>query len=60
MSEKKAPGKLADAKGTQKFAESTTKQAAKKSAARPGPRKDKPILLAGGNPQIAKVDGERM
>jgi hypothetical protein len=60
MAEKKAQGKLAHAKGTQKSAKSTTKQAATKAAARPGPRKDKPILLAGGNPQIAKVDGERM
>ena len=41
MSEKKAPGKLADAKGTQKSAKSTTKQAAKKAAARPSPRADK-------------------
>jgi hypothetical protein len=60
MAEKKAQGKLAHAKGTQKSAKSTTKQAATKAAARPGPRKDKPILLAGGNPQIAKADGERM
>ena len=41
MSEKKAPGKLAHAKGTQKSAKSTTTQAAKKAAARPGPRADK-------------------
>jgi hypothetical protein len=41
MSEKKPPGKLADAKGTQKSAKSTTKQAAKKAAGRPGPRADK-------------------
>ena len=41
MSEKKAPGKLAHAKGTQKSAKSTTKKAAKKAAARPGPRADK-------------------
>ena len=41
MSEKKAPGKLAHAKGTQKSAKSTTKQAAKKVGARPGPRADK-------------------
>ena len=58
MSEKKAPGKLAHAKGTQKSAKSTTKQAAKKAAARPGPRKDKPTLLSGGNPQIAKGYGD--
>jgi hypothetical protein len=36
MSEKKAPGKRAHAKGTQKSAKSTTKQTAKKAAARPG------------------------
>ena len=38
MSEKKAPDKLAHAKGTQKSAKSTTKQAAKKAAPRPAPR----------------------
>ena len=58
MSEKKAPGKLAHAKGTQKSAKSTTKQAAKKAAARPGTRANKPTLLSGGNPQIAKADGD--
>ena len=58
MSEKKAPGKRAHAKGTQKSAKSTTKQAAMKAASRPGPRADKPTLLAGGNPQIAKADGD--
>jgi hypothetical protein len=41
MSKKKAPGKLARAKGTQQSAKSTTNQAAKKAAARPGPRADK-------------------
>ncbi len=41
MSEKKAPGKLGRAKGTQKSAKSTTKQAAKEAAARPSPRTDK-------------------
>jgi hypothetical protein len=41
MSEKKAPGKLANAKGTQKPAKGTTKKAAKKAPARPGPRADK-------------------
>jgi hypothetical protein len=40
MSEKKAPGKLAHAEGTHKSATSTTKQAAKKAAARPN-RADK-------------------
>ena len=58
MSEKKTPGKLAHAKGAQKSAQSTTKQAAKKAAARLGPRTDKPTLLSGGNPQIAKADGD--
>ena len=41
MSEKKAPGKLAPAKGTQKSARNTTRQATKKAAARPGPGADK-------------------
>ena len=41
MSEKKAPDKLAHAKGTQNSAKSTTKQAAKKAAPRPAPRADK-------------------
>src|SRR5438067_2118289 len=41
MSEKKAPGKLAHAKGTRKPARSTTKEAAKTAAARPGPGADK-------------------
>ena len=41
MSEKKAPGQLAHPKGTQKSARSTGKKAAKKAAARPGPRADK-------------------
>jgi hypothetical protein len=45
-SEKKGPGKIAHAKGTQKSAQSTIKQAAKKADVRPGPRKDKPTLLA--------------
>ena len=46
MAEKKAQGKLAHAKGTQKSAKRTTKQAATKAAARPGTRNDKPTLLA--------------
>ena len=41
MSDMKATGKLTHAKGTQKSAKSTTKQAAKKPAARPGPHADK-------------------
>jgi hypothetical protein len=45
MAEKKAPGKLAHAKGAKKSAKSTTNKAAKKATARPDP-------LAG------KTDGE--
>jgi uncharacterized protein YdhG (YjbR/CyaY superfamily) len=40
MSEKKGPGKLAPAKGTQKSARSATKKTAKKAAPRPAPRAD--------------------
>jgi uncharacterized protein YdhG (YjbR/CyaY superfamily) len=40
MSEKKAPGEHAHAKGTPKAAKSTTIRAAKKAAARPRPRAD--------------------
>ena len=42
MSEKKAPGKLAHTKVTQKSAKGAAKQAEKKAAARLGPRADKP------------------
>jgi hypothetical protein len=48
MSEKKAPGKLAHAKGAQKSAKGAARQAAKKAAARPGPRADK----AGGESAV--------
>jgi hypothetical protein len=41
MSAKKAPGKLAGVRGTQKSRKSTSKQSAKKGAARSGPRADK-------------------
>jgi uncharacterized protein YdhG (YjbR/CyaY superfamily) len=41
MAAKKAPAKLAHAKGTQKSAKSTTKHSAKKASARPAPRADK-------------------
>jgi hypothetical protein len=41
MSEKKASGKLAHPKGAQKSAWSPTRRAAKKTAARSGPRADK-------------------
>ena len=66
MSEKKAPGKLAHAKGTQKSAKSATKQAAKKAAARPGPRADKAdgesAVLANiaAMPEPDRVLGERL
>ena len=55
MSEKKAPGKLAHAKGTQKSAKSTTKQAAKKAAARPGPRGTRRTGKAPCSRQIAAM-----
>ena len=41
MSEEKALGKLARARGTQKAAKTTTEPAAKKVGSRPGPRADK-------------------
>src|SRR5260370_16882272 len=52
MSAKKAPDKLGHAKGTPKSAKSTTKQAAKKAAARPGPRADK---ADGESAALAKI-----
>jgi hypothetical protein len=52
MSEKNTPGKLAHAKGTPKSAKSTTKKAAKKAAARPGPRADN---ADGENAVLAKI-----
>ena len=57
MSEKKAPGKLAHAKGTQESATSATKQAAKKAAARPGPRADKADGESAVLAQIAAMAG---
>src|SRR5262245_27716517 len=66
MSEKKAPGKRAHAKGTQESARSTTKQAAKKAAARPGPRADKAdgesaVLAAiAAMPAPYRATGERL
>ena len=66
MSEKKAPGKLARAKGTQKSAMSTTKQGAKKAAARPGPRADKAdgesavLAQIAAMPEPDRVLGERL
>src|SRR6202048_2641204 len=58
MSAQKPSGKLARAKGVQKSGKSTAKQAAKQTPARPGRRTNEPTLLAGGNPQIAKADGD--
>ena len=66
MSEKKAPGKLAHAKGTQKSAKSTTKQAAKKAAPRPAPRADKAdgesavLATIGTMPEPDRALGERL
>ena len=66
MSEKKAPGKLAHAKGAQKSAKSTTKQAAKKAAARPGPRADKAdgesavLAQIAAMPEPDRAIGERL
>src|SRR4051812_27318757 len=41
MSKKEGTGELGDATGTEQSAKSSTRQAAKKAAARPGPRADK-------------------
>ena len=66
MSEKKAPGKLAHAKGTQKSAKSITKKAAKKAAARPGPRADKAdgesavLAKIAAMPEPDRAIGERL
>ena len=66
MSEKKAPGKLAHAKGTQKSAKSSTKQAAKKAAPRPAARADKAdgesavLAKIAAMPEPDRVLGERL
>ncbi len=66
MSEKKAPGKLAHAKGTQKSAKSSTKQAAKKAAPRPAARADKAdgesavLAMIAAMPEPDRVLGERL
>ena len=66
MWEKKAPGKLAHAKGTQESATSTTKQAVKKAAARPGPRADKAdgesavLAKIAAMPEPDRAMGERL
>jgi hypothetical protein len=52
MSEKKAPYKLAHAKGRQQSAKGATKQAAKKAAPRPAPRADK---VDGESAVLAKI-----
>src|SRR5262245_26447072 len=57
MSEKKAPGKLAHAKGTQESAKSTTQQAAKRAAARPGPGADKADGVSAVLAKIAAMPG---
>jgi hypothetical protein len=57
MSEKKAPGRRIDAEVTLKFANSASRSP-KKSAPRTASSKDKPRLLSGGNPQIAKAYGD--
>src|SRR4051812_32788787 len=57
MSEKKAPGKLARAKGTQTPAGSTIKPAAKKAVARPGQRTDKADGESAVLAQIAAMTG---
>ena len=66
MSEKKAPDKVAHAKGTQKSAKSTTKQAGKKAAPRPAPRTDKAdgesavLATIAAMPESDRVLGERL
>ena len=62
MSEKKAPGKLAHAKGTQKSAKSTTKQAAKKAAARADKADGESAVLAkiAAMPGPDRAMGERL
>ena len=62
MSEKKAPDKLAHAKGTQKSAKSTTKQAAKKAAPRPDKADGESAVLAtiAAMPGPDRAMGERL
>ena len=66
MSEKKAPGKLAHAKGTQKSAKSITNEAAKKAAPRPVPRADKAdgesaaLATIAAMPEADRVLSERL
>jgi hypothetical protein len=66
MSKKEAPGKLAHAKGAQKSAKSTTEQAARKAAARPGPRADKAdgesavLAKIAAMPEPDRAIGERL
>ncbi len=66
MSKKKAPGKLADAKGTQTSDKSTAKQAAKKVETRSGPRADKAdgesavLATIAAMPEADRALGERL
>ena len=66
MSEKEAQGKLASAKATQESAKGTTKKAAKKAAARPGPRADKAdgesavLAKIAAMPEPDRAMGERL
>jgi uncharacterized protein YdhG (YjbR/CyaY superfamily) len=66
MAEKEAPGKRARAKGTRKVATSTTRQTAKKAAARPGPRADEAdgesavLAMIAAMPEPDRALGERL
>jgi hypothetical protein len=62
MSEKKAPDKLAHAKGTQKSAKSTTKQAAKMAAPRADKADGESAVLAkiAAMPEPYRAMGERL
>src|SRR5438067_13097955 len=62
MSEKKAPDKLAHAKGTQKSARSTTRQAAKKAAPRADQADGESAVLAkiAAMPEPDRALGERL
>ncbi len=66
MSEKETPGELSHTKRAQKSAKSVTKQAAKKAAARPGPRADKAdgesavLAMIAAMPEPDRALGERL
>ena len=57
-SAKKAPAKKASTKKASAKKVSTKKASAKKATAKKASTKKAPVLLAGGNPQIAKGDGD--